>query len=94
MLDRPGADPAVGLPEADSVVVSSRGQNDRVAAHRPLVHIHASLQAVTARTEAWTTLHRHIQDTQSAAAVIWLSLNTDFKQERSLIYWHTVEITT
>lgn len=52
MLDCPGADPAVGLPEADSVVVSSRGQNDRVAAHRPLVHIHASLQAVTARTEA------------------------------------------
>lgn len=41
MLDCPGADPAVGLPEADSVVVSSRGQDDRVAAHRPLVHIHA-----------------------------------------------------
>lgn len=48
MLDRPGADPAVGLPEADSVVVSSRGQNDRVAAHRPLIHIHDELLADTA----------------------------------------------
>lgn len=51
MLHRPGADPAVGLPEADSVVVSRRGQDDRVAAHRPLVHIHASLLAVTARSD-------------------------------------------
>lgn len=40
MLDGPGADPAVGLPEPDSVVITSRGQNDWVAAHRPLVHIH------------------------------------------------------
>lgn len=41
MLDRPGADAAVGLPKADGVVVSGRGQNNRVAAHRPLVHVHA-----------------------------------------------------
>lgn len=41
VLDRPGADPAVGLPKADGVVVSGRGQNNRVAAHRPLVHVHA-----------------------------------------------------
>lgn len=41
VLDCPGADPAVGLPEADSVVIPRRGQDDRVATHRPLVHIHA-----------------------------------------------------
>lgn len=64
MLDRPGADPAVGLPESDRVVVSSRGQNDRVAAHRPLVHIHASLLAVTARSEACMTLHRNVGHSQ------------------------------
>lgn len=44
MLDCPGADPAVGLPEADSVVVSSRGEDDRVAAHSPLIHIHAGCE--------------------------------------------------
>lgn len=42
MLHRPGADPAVGLPEPDCVIVSSRGQDNRVAAHRALVDIHAS----------------------------------------------------
>lgn len=41
MLDRSGADSTVGLPEADCVVVSGRGQNNRVAAHRSLVHVHA-----------------------------------------------------
>ena len=55
VLDCPGADPAVGLPEPDSVVVPGRGQDDRVAAHRALVHIHAwlLLLAVTAHSEAW-----------------------------------------
>lgn len=53
MLYRPGADPAVGLPEADSVVVSSRGQNDRVAAHSSLVHIHACLRSIAVWGEAW-----------------------------------------
>lgn len=41
VLDRPGANSTVGLPETDGVVVSGRGQNNRVAAHRPLVHVHA-----------------------------------------------------
>lgn len=41
VLDRPGADSTVGLPEADGMVVSGRGQNNRVAAHRSLVHVHA-----------------------------------------------------
>lgn len=41
VLDRPGADSTVGLPEADCVVVTGRGQNNRVAAHRPLIHVHA-----------------------------------------------------
>lgn len=56
MLDCPGADAAVRLPEADSMVVTSRGQNDRVAAHRPLVHIHTCPRAATAQGEAWITL--------------------------------------
>lgn len=64
MLDGPGADPAVGLPKPDSVVVSGRSQNDRVAAHRPLVHIHASLLVVTLWSETCMTLHRNIGDSQ------------------------------
>lgn len=49
VLDGAGADPTVGLPKPDSVVISRRGQNDRVAAHRPLIHIHVS-------TADWYTL--------------------------------------
>lgn len=47
VLDGPGADAAVGLPEPDRVVVPGRGQDDRVAAHCALVHIHASLPGLS-----------------------------------------------
>ena len=41
MLHGAGADAAVGLPEPDCVVISRRGKDDWIAAHRTLVHIHA-----------------------------------------------------
>lgn len=40
MLDCSSTDTAVGLPEADSVVISSRGQNDWVTAHSALIYVH------------------------------------------------------
>lgn len=52
MLDCPGADAAVGLPEPHCVVISCGGQNHRVTPHCPLalVHVHARvLYVVTAK---------------------------------------------
>lgn len=89
MLDRPGADPAVGLPESDRVVVSSRGQNDRVAAHRPLVHIHASLLAVTARSEACMTLQRNVGHSQLLRFSDCCQMSTF---NRNIVFCDTVEI--
>lgn len=82
MLDCPGADAAVGLPEADSMVVSSSGQNDRVAAHRPLVHIHACLRVVTAQGEACTTLKYR---RESAAVVFSLLLHFKSTLSREIV---------
>lgn len=56
VLDGPGADAAVGLPEPNRVIVPSCGQNHRVAAHRPLVHVHVRLLAVTAQKDKWTAV--------------------------------------
>lgn len=57
MLDCPGTDAAVGLPKTDSVVVSGCSQNNRVAAHRPLVHIHIWQLAFTPLRKACMILY-------------------------------------
>lgn len=57
VLDCPGTDAAVGLPKTDRVVVPSCSQNNWVAAHRPLVHIHIWLVAVTPLSKACMALY-------------------------------------